>query len=227
MKSGAIKIITTDDGSQSLYLPHLNETYHSTHGAFQESRHVFIVNGLKYFHLNSPATGIKIFEVGFGTGLNALLTYAFAIENPQLSISYETIEAYPIDQSVFQKLNYEFFLPNTKTQFLAMHQAQWHQKIPLSENFQFLKKQVLIDAYDAEPESNNIIYFDAFAPSKQLEMWSPAILKKMFTSLKEKGILVTYCAQGQFKRTLHEIGFHVETLPGPPGKKEMVRATKL
>lgn len=207
-----IKIITTSDGSHSLLNTELDETYHSRHGAVQESLHVFIKNGLDVLSLEE----INVFEVGFGTGLNALLA---AQSNKR--INYTSIEAFPLPEEVYSQLNYE---PHDLLQ--QLHRAAWDHKSQIS-NLALTKFHTTLEAIPLSPNQFNIIFFDAFAPSKQPAMWDLPMLKKVCDSLAPGGLFVTYCAKGQLKRDLKSLGLDVETLPGPPGKKEMVRAKKL
>lgn len=212
----------TNDGSHTLYVEELDETYHSSHGAIQEAKHVFINNGVNQVS-SSP---VRVFEVGFGTGLNALLSLQSAIGNNKV-IQYLGIEAYPVSGELVGSLNYvEMIDVNLEKLFLEMHECEWNEQVSLVENFTFHKLHSKIEEYDLIENYFDIIYFDAFGPRAQNEMWSITILEKMFHGLKEGGMLVTYCAQGQFKRNLRSIGFEVQSLPGPPGKREMTRAVK-
>lgn len=218
------RIITTEDGSHSLFNEELNETYHSTRGAIGESIHVFIKEGLEYFLDKSEKKVIRILEVGFGTGLNAFLTEQFAKRN-KVEINFTTLEPFPIDEEIYKKLNYS--RPNIDSEiFLAIHQSPWEEEMRISSQFQLHKTKSQLEYFHTN-QLFNIIYFDAFAPSKQPEMWSLENLKKCYDLLSSGGILTTYCAQGQFKRNLETAGFKVETLQGAMGKKEMVRAKKL
>ena len=213
------EIITTKDGSHSLFVPILNEQYHSIHGAKQEAEHVFLKMGLG-FHRKEK---LRVFEVGFGTGLNALLTCDFAIKNKKV-IEYVAIEKYPVTKDEFSSLNYGVIL-NMKSLFHQMFDQEWERNIFINESFSLhkinkdLKKDVL-------PEGFDVIYFDAFAPNKQPDMWSVEVFAKMNKMLREGGCLVTYCCQGQARRTMIEAGFTVEKVDGPPGKREMLRAIK-
>jgi tRNA U34 5-methylaminomethyl-2-thiouridine-forming methyltransferase MnmC len=220
-----IQLIQTDDGSSSLLNVALNETYHSKHGAIQESNHVFIKNGLQFFVENNRPASVSIFEVGFGTGLNALLALLFSIEK-NVQIDYASIEAFPIDTETAHQLNYPSLLSGNqlKNYFDQLHQAEWNKKIKITDNFSFQKVKATIQDFDFQSNQFNIIFFDAFAPAKQPEMWELPILEKVISSLKQSGVFVTYCAQGQLKRNLKSVGLVVEALPGPPGKREMVRA---
>lgn len=217
------EIITTSDGSKTIFIPEMEENYHSGHGALQEARHVFIKNGLQNLNI---AGEINIFEMGFGTGLNALLTMIEAEQNQQ-EIYYCGIEAYPVEKDLIKQIGYEtLFEKQFESPFLELHSSEWNKLKSISDFFKFEKILQKIEDYEAESEKFDLIYFDAFGPRAQKEMWSPEILSKMFKMLKNGGILVTYCANGQFKRDLKSIGFSVEALPGPPGKREMTRALK-
>jgi tRNA U34 5-methylaminomethyl-2-thiouridine-forming methyltransferase MnmC len=210
-----VKLIVTSDGSHSLLNTALDETYHSIHGAIQESTHVFITTGLEKWSSGNPGKTVNIFEVGFGTGLNALLTASSG-----LPVNYTSIEAFPLTESVYSELNYS---PHDLLQ--RLHRAPWNEWETIAGNFRLrkiedrLETTVLTDQYD-------VIYFDAFAPSKQPSMWELPVLTKVCSALTVGGIFVTYCAKGQLKRDLKSLGMEVETLEGPPGKKEMVRGTK-
>ena len=222
-----VEIIQTRDGSSSLYLPDMDETYHSTHGAVTEALYVFLDKGLKcYRQLHPDHNVIKILEVGFGTGLNAWLTAIAALED-EVSIQYTTLEKFPIDRATIDQLNYtQDRSVRDSGLFGAIHEADWNGQVDIHERFSVQK--IYVDVFDfvSQQESFNIIFFDAFAPSKQPEMWSPEVLTKMYQCLTNGGVLTTYCAQGQFKRDLKAVGFDTESLPGPPGKKEMTRGIK-
>lgn len=220
-----LELIITSDGSHSLLNSELNETYHSTHGAIQESIHVFIKNGLDYFQQGNHPSEISILEVGFGTGLNALLTLQHCLIG-STKILYESLEAFPIEQHTASQLNYPKILefPDSEKYFLQLQQSSWDRHVEITSNFSLLKRHAKIQNVELEVEKFDVIYFDAFAPSKQPEMWELPILKKIERSMKPDAVFVTYCAKGQLKRDLKSLGLLVETLPGPPGKKEMVRA---
>ena len=220
------QFLITEDGSHTLFVPELNETYHSAHGAIQESAYVFIQQGLQFIKELKKHEKIMVFEVGFGTGLNALLAALFAEEH-QLAIEYTSIETAPISPGEVAKLNYPRQIHNDLSQdiFIKIHKSPWEEKIPVSTYFQLLKIKKALQIHEFD-KRYNMCFFDAFAPSKQAEMWEREILEKVYSALDEGGVFVTYCAKGQLKRDLHDIGFDVETLQGPPGKKEMVRAIK-
>lgn len=220
-----IEIIITGDGSSSLLNTFLNETYHSRHGAIQESIHVFINQGLKYFLNESQVDKIKILEVGFGTGLNCLLTLEHIL-NTKKEIHYTTLEAYPLDQSIWTQLNYSEGLTERQNYFNNIHNVAWETDQIITSNFSLKKQKGRIQEIDLPSNYYHIIYFDAFAPNKQPEMWNLDLLTKIARSLTDNGVFVTYCAKGQLKRDLRSLNLSVETLPGPPGKMEMIRALK-
>ncbi len=220
----SVQIITTQDGSHSLFNPELNETYHSVHGAIQESVHVFIKNGLNFLLERSNPDEINILEMGFGTGLNALLTLQKSLESKN-KIQYTTLETFPLHKEIWSNLNYTNSL-SLKSYFEFLHESKWEEWISASENFNLLKLNTKLETVFLEKTQYDLIYYDAFAPNKQPELWTFEVLKKVTESLKPSGIFVTYCAKGQLKRDLKDLGLMVETLPGPPGKKEMVRAIR-
>lgn len=216
-----LEIIVTGDGSHSLLNKTLNETYHSVHGARRESEHVFIKHGLEYF-ISDGRKSVSIFEVGFGTGLNALLTTQF---NTAASIEYTSIETAPIEKAIWSKLNYAV-TPEEHQVFEKIHGASWSNRVQISPLFILEKLHTSIHDV-AFAAAFDIVYFDAFAPNKQPDMWTAEVLQKVFDAMRTPGIFVTYCAQGQLKRDLRTVGFKVESLPGPPGKREMTRALKI
>lgn len=213
-----LEIITTSDGSHSLRNRRLNETYHSVHGARQESMHVFIRNGLQYFHRTQAAKSASVLEVGFGTGLNALLTWEYAREH-KLEVRYTTLEPFPLVEEVWSKLNYDQSDPG---RFRLIHEAEWDKEILLAREFSIQKRKCSMAEANLD-ERWDVIYFDAFAPAVQPELWSHDALKLVTNKLDRAGVFVTYSAKGQLKRDLRDLGLKVETLPGPPGKNEMVR----
>lgn len=219
-----VKLILTADGSHSLLNTALDETYHSRHGAVQESAHVFIRHGLTYaWEQNPAAQQLKVFELGFGTGLNAWLALQFA-KQQNLSVTYTTVESYPLTAAVWQQLNY--VSASSRTDFDALHQATWNQSAVINRHLTLRKLNQDWDKTELESDFYDVCFFDAFAPNKQPELWSRASLQKAANALTAGGVFVTYCAQGQLKRNLRALGLKVETLAGPPGKREMVRAIK-
>ena len=215
-------VISTADGSHSLLNESLNETYHSVHGAIQESRYVFVEQGFKFVLERYKPTTLSILEVGFGTGLNVLLTLAEALGAPT-EIHYTTLENNPLPEEVWSQLNYGERL-QMKSEFSALHQSAWETPLSLAANFQLLKRNSGLEKIFLEPTSFDLVYYDAFAPNKQPELWTRDMLTKIMKAMKPGGVLVTYCAKGQLKRDLKALNLLVETLPGPPGKKEMTRA---
>ena len=212
------ELIITKDGSHSLFVPDLNETYHSVHGSISESIHVFINNGL----LSHPKKNINILEIGFGTGLNTLLT----LKNiKHRKIHYTSLEPYPISSEIYNKLNFHTLINSDSDTFLELHTSNWEEEVFISENFTLYKTQKKIQNFISKKKFD-IIYFDAFSPETQAEMWTEEVFKKCFNLLNKDGFLVTYCAKGVVKRTLKSIGYEVETLDGPTGKREMTRANK-
>lgn len=220
-----IEIITTGDGSHSLRNQELNETYHSVHGALQESIHVFIKNGLDFLLEQNPAAAIRILEIGFGTGLNALLTWQRSL-NIDKRIAYTTLEAFPVPADIWPQLNYTQSEADREG-FKILHEAKWNEPVAITRNFELTKIHNTLESIHLPNSSFDLVYYDAFAPSKQPELWTLEILQKVVAAMKPGGILTTYCAKGQLKRDLRALGLEVDTLSGPPGKKEMVRGKKL
>lgn len=218
----SLEIITTADGSNSLRNTTLDETYHSVYGAIQESVHVFIENGLMSF-IGKPKE-ISILEVGFGTGLNALLTLRYARAHRQ-KVNYTTLEPNPLSEEIWSSLNYPVTL-NHAHEYDSLHRSPWQVGTTLEPYFELLKVRTTLQEARLEAGSFDLVYYDAFAPSKQPELWELPMLQKVVATLRPGGVFVTYCAKGELKRNLRDLQLNVETLPGPPGKKEMVRASK-
>lgn len=216
------KIITTADGSHTIQLPDWNEQYHSKHGAIQEAYHVFIKHGLSLF----PDKEISILEVGFGTGLNAFITFIEA-QKKNISIHYTGAELYPVGMEEIKKLNYVTQLKSEPSGqvFLAMHEAPWEEVKKISQGFDLYKKRIDIATIDDE-SMYDLIYFDAFGARVQPELWTETLFAKMYKAMKKGGVLVTYAAKGSVRRAMQDVGFRVERLEGPPGKREMLRAFK-
>lgn len=217
-----IRVITTSDGSHTIYVPELDEHFHSIHGAVQESAHIFIKNGFDHCR----ADPIHIFEVGFGTGLNALLTAVSCI-NGEREVFYTTVEKYPLDEKITRSLNYHLYAgKNGKNIFSLIHSAEWGQMHKICRNFNFRKiKCDLIT--DLVTGTYDLIYFDAFGPDKQAEMWTKEIFEKIKVITLTDSLFVTYSAKGEVKRKLRAAGFNVSLIPGPPGKRQMIRAIKI
>jgi tRNA U34 5-methylaminomethyl-2-thiouridine-forming methyltransferase MnmC len=216
----ANEIIITEDGSHSMISEIYGVSYHSHRGSVQETKTVFINAGLEYFEKKK---NLRVFEMGFGTGLNAIMTAIYAHKN-KISIEYDGIEAFPVTLDQALSLNFSSVLPDWNEcdkLFQDLHQYN----IASSEYF---KGNVIHDRLENFQTTSHydVIFYDAFAPATQDELWSTEMMKKMYHMLFPSGILVTYCAKGQFKRNLREAGFEVEALPGPPGKREMTRGKK-
>lgn len=216
------EIITTKDGSTTIHILDWDEHYHSKHGAIQEAYHVFIDHGLSAINKKQ----LSILEMGFGTGLNAFITLLEAEKN-KLHIDYTGIEAYPVLPEELRQLNYSKLL-NTEDQqhqFDKMHSCPWEKPCSISDNFNLLKRQT--DFREIHDKAKfDLIYFDAFGARVQPELWTESIFQKMYNALRPRGVLVTYAAKGSVRRAMLAVGFEVERLPGPPGKREMLRATK-
>ena len=222
-----LQLIITDDGSHTIYVPSLHETYHSKFGAIQESRHIYINEGLSYWlnrNLQKSKT-LRVLEVGFGTGLNALLSAIYMKDHPEISLKYHALEPKPLPADITEKLNYCRILRCGEQIWNLIHECKWGSEARISNNFRLFKDPALVEDFkNPYTYSYDLIFFDAFAPSKQPELWKTSIFEKIRNRMAEGGYLVTYCARGQFKRDLKSLGFDVQTLPGPPGKLEMVRA---
>ena len=211
----------TADLSHTVLVDDLDITYHSRHGAVQESQHVFIEAGLKAIQLE-PKEQIHIFEMGLGTGLNAWLTWQFAQTHTR-NIDYTAVELFPLEATIYKELNYVD--DSKKHQFELLHSCSWNEPHQLDHHFHFEKKQLDIRQLEIENKFH-LIYYDAFAPSAQPELWTQALFEKLYSSLQANGILVTYCSKSDVRRAMLAAGFLVEKLPGPPRKREMLRAKK-
>ena len=219
-------IITTSDGSKTIQIEGWNEQYHSIHGALQEAKYVYINAGLKTFLERQPKqNALTVLEIGFGTGLNALLT---ALESLNISqeICYHGIEAYPVEAEELQALGYHTLIGSDPSIFQNIHNCSWHETHKILPHFSIVKRQAFFSDI-AEVNAFDVIYFDAFGPRVQPNLWIESIFKKMYEALRPNGLLVTYCAKGSVRRCMQVVGFKVERLPGPPGKREMLRAIKL
>lgn len=219
------QLITSEDGSHTLISDQFGVSYHSTHGALQESITVFLAAGLHYARHNFLSE-IKILEMGFGTGLNALLTLIEAEKYKKL-VSYNTVEAFPISLKEAKSLNYVDILNSQVHQdsFESMHKSKTLEQIQLGKYFSFKKHLCKIEDLESQ-EKYNVVYYDAFAPTTQPELWDEAMMKRIYNLLEDQAVFVSYCAKGSFKRALKAAGFKIEALPGPPGKREMTRAIK-
>ncbi|MEP2279571.1 tRNA (5-methylaminomethyl-2-thiouridine)(34)-methyltransferase MnmD [Maribacter sp.] len=216
------EIITTGDGSKTIQIMDWQEQYHSKHGAIQEAYHVFIKSGLDLFKNQE----LNILEIGFGTGLNAFITL-IEYEKRNLQINYTGVEAYPVSAEELDQLNYleELESLSRKDDFNLMHTSAWGQEIEITSNFHLTKQQKLFKEIN-DINTYDLIYFDAFGARVQPELWTVEIFQIMFNAMKNGGYLVTYAAKGSVRRAMLEVGFLVERLPGPPGKREMLRAKK-
>ena len=218
-------VITTSDGSKTIQIEDWDEQYHSIHGAIQESQHVYVNTVLHHFLKLYNPKELRILEIGFGTGLNAFLT---ALESGQqgVEIHYEGVEAYPVKAEELSQLNYASRIAaNQQHLFDSLHELSWEKLHPITSNFSLRKRQQFFSEL-SDKNSFDLIYFDAFGARVQPELWTESIFKSMFSALKNKGVLVTYSAKGSVRRAMQTAGFLVERLEGPPGKREMLRATK-
>lgn len=214
------KIIKTKDGSHSILVEQMGETYHSVHGAVAEAKHVYIQNGIGH----CPSADIAVLELGFGTGLNTLLTAQYALSN-NLLVDYTTIEAHPLAENEWQALNYTD-KPADKLLFEKIHGCEWGKKEEISGNFSLTKHKMFFEEMDISSQFD-VIYFDVFGYNYQPHLWSREILNKCFQALKPNGIWVTYACKGVVSRELKALGFTVKKLAGPPGKREMTQAVKI
>lgn len=219
------EIITTADGSGTIFIPVLKEQYHSVNGAVTESRHVYISNGLHCFCHKQELT---ILEVGFGTGLNALLTAEYAINN-RIAVTYFGVEKYPLGSELLGKLDYGKYAGSEGAHLFRMiHESKWGEVTRIHSLFKLKKLQGDFLDYGWEEDIGpDLVYFDAFGPDKQPEMWTEEVFRRLSVHMAEGGILVTYSAKGEVRRRLKSAGFKTERLPGPPGKREMIRASIL
>jgi len=223
---------TTADGSFTLYVPDLDEHYHSMNGAVQESLHVYIAAGLLYYlrandrfnktGAQEPQAEIHLLEFGFGTGLNAYLT-ALEAEKQKIKIRYVALEKFPLSQEITSRLNYSRENPAL---FQHIHQSEWENPVPITPYFILQKSAVDFAGFDF-PDRYDVVYFDAFAPDKQPEVWSRDLFDKLYSAMNPSGVLTTYCAKGSIRRMLQQAGFTVERIPGASGKREMLRANVL
>lgn len=219
--NGIRQLQITADGSHTLFIPEIEEHYHSINGAIQESRHVFINAGWKQILKEE----IRILEIGFGTGLNAFLTLLETLGTTK-KVIYYSVELYPLERNLIEALNYpEIICPDKQALFYALHHAPWNCLTPITSTFAIDK--IKGDSNTCElPKAIDLVYFDAFAPDKQPEMWNQEIFDKLYAHTTPRGILTTYCAKGSVRRMMQAAGYVAERIPGPPGKREMLRASK-
>ena len=214
------KLVFTNDGSHSLFVPEINECYHSRHGSIVEAEHVFIRNGL----LAENRKQFNILEVGFGTGLNALLT-AQKAKQKNIAVNYHGIELYPVSADNYTQLNFTDLIGIDNSELLKLHECSWEKEHTIHDFFKLMKNKSALEDYTSKMKFD-IIYFDAFSPEKQPYLWSSEVFQNMHELLNEDGFLVTYCAKGIVKRTMKSVGFEIIVLDGPPGKRQMTRANK-
>lgn len=217
-----MKVIKTLDGSHTIFVSELDEPYHSVNGAIQESMHVFINANLKLHNKEK----LSVFELGFGTGLNTILTYKTAIEK-DLSINYTSIEKYPVPIEIIEQLNYLDFLNDDQARvFLQIHETEWNKEKIINDNFTI--KKIKCDILDYNHQNMyDAIFFDAFDPEKQPQLWSEDVFEKLYKNTNRNGILTTYSAKGKVRRAMLSAGYKIEKIPGPPGKREMLRGVKV
>lgn len=217
------ELIITEDGSHTIYLPNIEETYHSTHGSIQEAELVFIKNAL----MACEKEEINLLEIGFGTGLNAFLTLNYLMQNPKIErINYTSIELYPLSVDAALSLNYpEVILNSNRLLFEALHRSKWNESVEIIERFYLEKIEADFTSVELN-EKYDVIYFDAFSPDKQSDMWNAELFEKIYIASNKDAIITTYSAKGSVRRALQNAGFVVERLPGPIGKREMLRGRK-
>ncbi|WP_375435699.1 tRNA (5-methylaminomethyl-2-thiouridine)(34)-methyltransferase MnmD [uncultured Hymenobacter sp.] len=219
-----VEVRVTADGSSTLYVPELDEHYHSTHGAVQEAQHVYLAAGLEHVLASAPGM-VRVLEIGFGTGLNALLTLQRSLASPQ-AIRYDTIEKYPLPPTVIEALGVERYVlnPELLDYHQQLHSAAWDTLVTLTPRFMLHKITGALQDTPLPNDTYHVIYFDAFAPEKQPDMWTDEVFAQLCAATTPGGVLVSYCAKGSFRRSLRAAGWLVEKIPGPPGKREMTRA---
>jgi len=215
-------IVSSGDGSHTLFSSHFGEYYHSSFGAVQESRHIFIDAGLKF--ATRDKTTVNVFEVGFGTGLNTLLTFQYARQH-DIIVNYFAVEAFPVGKKVAAGLNYPELLKVEQETFIAMHHATG-QLSAIAPFFYLALMTTTLQDVQLEDDYFDVVYFDAFSPDVQPEMWAVSCFEKIYAAMKRGGVLTTYSCKGTVKRALIKAGFTIEKLPGPPGKREFLRAVK-
>ena len=218
-------LVPTADGSSTLYVPDLDEHYHSMNGAVQESQHVYLEAGLLHYIQRKgkiPPEEIQVLEFGLGTGLNAFLTVLEA-EKQKLKIRYTALEKFPLSPEVTNRLNYS---AADQSLFQRIHQSEWGNPVSITPYFTLQKWRVDFADFDF-PDKYDVVYYDAFAPDKQPEVWSQALFDSLFSAMNQDGVLTTYCAKGSIRRMMQQAGFNVERIPGAAGKREMLRANVL
>lgn len=213
----------TGDGSYTLFAPELGEHYHSVFGALQESQHVFLKAGFEL--VRQKRKTIRIFEVGFGTGLNALLTL---LQQGDAHVSYTTVEPFPLQPEIIAQLNHAALFDDPAAGHLCkrLHDSPWEQNIEITPGFNLFKLRAGIQDVNIVKDEYDLVYFDAFAPEIQPELWTSEVFMLLYAAMFDGGVLVTYSAKGDVRRNMLAAGFSVERLPGPPGKRHMLRAIK-
>lgn len=216
--------ILTEDGSSSLYVPQFHQSYHSVHGAMQESEHIFIHAGLQCERLTGMQK-LNVFEMGFGTGLNALLTWYYA---SNIQVNYESVELYPLQPQEYSTLNYAEKIPHEAATHVLqlMHSVSWNEWHDISPNFCLYKHMQDLQTIELHQNTFHLVYFDAFSPDEQPELWSNQVFERIYKAMQSQSVLVTYSTKGVVKRALKSAGFSIEKLPGPIGKREILRAYK-
>jgi tRNA U34 5-methylaminomethyl-2-thiouridine-forming methyltransferase MnmC len=218
------KMILTKDGSHSLYVPGLDESYHSTNGAIQEAAHIFIKDALNWRAINKRA--LNILEIGFGTGLNALLSLQYAQAN-KLQVSYFGVEKYPITEKESLLINYANHDASLKKEFMHLHQVEWGKWNQINKYFSLFKQQVDFRSMELESNYFDVVYFDAFGPDVQPDLWTDKVFELIYNSMRRGGVMTTYSVKGIVRRAMKSVGFEVEKIPGPIGKREITRAVKI
>ena len=217
------RLIQTDDGSHSFFVPELNENYHSTHGARQEAEHIFIKDALKY--AAQSRKDLRVLEIGFGTGLNAYLSLVYAQQN-DLHIYYQGIEKYPVLEQEYTLLNYASGDELFYKYFLKLHQVGWGRDQKINDSFLLRKDQTDFREMQLPNDFFDVVYFDAFGPEVQADLWAVDIFRNIFQAMKSGGVLTTYSVKGSVRRAMKTVGFRVEKIAGPLGKREISRAIK-
>ncbi|MCB0755023.1 MAG: tRNA (5-methylaminomethyl-2-thiouridine)(34)-methyltransferase MnmD [Flavobacteriales bacterium] len=220
-KESDLKLVTTKDGSQTILNTTLGSTYHSRHGALTESNHVFLDQGLKRV-VDGGKEQVRLFEMGFGTGLNALLTWKAARESG-LRIDYHGLELYPVPENVWMAYELPAELKSGQDEFRKIHEAAWNTQVQMDDSFQLTKNHLSLTDYESD-QRFDLIYYDAFEPETQPELWTEEVFEKLFGMMEDGGVLTTYCCKGYVRRNMIAAGFVVEKVPGPPGKREMIVA---
>ncbi len=217
-----LSLTVTSDGSHTYKAGEYKDLYHSIHGAIQESQYIYIENGIKECRKKI----MNVFEMGFGTGLNAFLTLIYGLRNKNLLISYTSIELYPLNKKQVKCLNYpDYFSKDAAKYFMLLHEADWGRSVRILENFTINKIKADMSSYIFD-KNYDVVYFDAFCPAAQPELWKEDIFRKIFRNMNSVGILITYSANGKVRRDMASAGFIVNKLKGPPGKKHILQALK-